>query len=279
MTMTRRSMVAVLLLATLAAAPGWAADRPGVVTVERGGLARWSGPGTEACGMDGKTWAALDETCWYPVDIERSPGHVEIARWQNGVIEKAWLVITDAEFEFQEITIDDRFVHLAEADLARHYSQQYLVKRLFRRRGPARFDLPLQPPADPLPAARDWGARRSFNGVVKKPHTGVDYAVTTGTSIKAAADGTVVLVGEHFFAGTSVYLDHGDGLITMYFHLSEILVEEGSEVTRNSEIARSGSNGRSTGPHLHYGTYWRGARIDPTLVLGDPEAIPEVQAH
>lgn len=90
----------------------------------------------------------------------------------------------------------------------------------------------------------------------------------------APADGVVVLAEEQFFAGRAVYLDHGDGLISMSFHLSEIAVAEGQEVKRGQLIGRVGATGRVTGPHLHFGLRWRGARIDPAALLGEPAALP-----
>lgn len=118
--------------------------------------------------------------------------------------------------------------------------------------------------------------RREFNDEPKNPHTGIDYAIGLGTSVKSVADGTVVLTGEHFFAGKSVYVYHGNGLISRYYHLSEIKAEVGQEVTRGDEVALVGSTDRSTGPHLHLGIRWHGARIDPGLLLGDPQAVPAV---
>ena len=269
--------VIAALAAGVVPVPTWAAGQS--VTVPQGGVGRWSGEGTERCGMDGRTWAALEETCWYPVDFRRSPARVEIARWRDGgSIETAWLIVEEKEFELQEIEFpDDRYVHLSPEDLARLYSEQAEIKPLFRRRsGPARFTLALSQPLESPPEARYFGVRREFNGEPKNPHTGIDYAVGLGTSVKSVAAGTVVLTGEHFFAGTSVYVDHGDGLISMYFHLSEIKVEVGQEVERGGEVGLVGSTGRSTGPHLHLGIRWRGARIDPSVLLGDPQQAPAV---
>jgi murein DD-endopeptidase MepM/ murein hydrolase activator NlpD len=90
----------------------------------------------------------------------------------------------------------------------------------------------------------------------------------------ASARGTVVLAEEHYFAGKSVFIDHGDGLITMYFHLDRLLVEKGDTVARGQRIGTVGSSGRATGPHLHFGVRWRGARIDPLLLLGPIGNLP-----
>lgn len=109
-----------------------------------------------------------------------------------------------------------------------------------------------------------FGRKTMVNGKLKKlPHRGVDLRSKTGTKVRAPARGRVILTGHHLFAGKSVYLDHGQGLITMYFHLSRISVEQGRLIKTGRVLGRVGSTGRSTGPHLHYGLYLKGARIDP----------------
>ncbi len=270
-------LIAAICVAVATPGPAQAA---GSVTVPQGSVGRWAGEGTQRCGMDGRTWAALEGTCWYPVDFRRPPGRIEIARWQDGGrgMETAWLIVEGKEFELQEIEFpDDHFVNLSPEDLARHYREQGEIKLVFRRRsGPARFTLALGQPLASPPEGRFFGVRRKFNGEPKNPHTGIDYAIGLGTSVKAVADGTVVLTGEHFFAGKSVYVDHGDGLISMYYHLSEIKAEVGQEVERGGEVGLVGSTGRSTGSHLHLGIRWRGARVDPEVLLADPQQAPTV---
>ncbi|MEM9293899.1 MAG: M23 family metallopeptidase [Acidobacteriota bacterium] len=281
----RALAVCVLLFAGLAApAPlqvqSQAQDRP-TVNVDPGGIARWAAGDSVSCAMNGRSWAALEGVCYYPVDVQQSPDVLEIARWlDSSPIDLGWLVVNEKEFELQSIEFpDDDFVHLSPENLARLYEEQALIKPIFRRRGgPARFTLPLGQPLESPPEARYFGVRREFNGEPKNPHTGIDYAIGVDNPVLAVADGTVVLTGEHFFAGTSVYLHHGDGLVSMYFHLNSIEVEEGAEVKRGDTIAKVGSTGRSTGPHLHLGIRWRGARVDPSLLLADPSALPTVAA-
>ena len=92
----------------------------------------------------------------------------------------------------------------------------------------------------------------------------------------AAAAGEVALTGDFFFSGKSVFLDHGDGLVTMYFHLSRLDVAEGDAVERGRVIGAVGQTGRATGPHLHFAARWRGARVDPALLL-DPSTVVELR--
>ncbi len=271
---------ALVAICIPAVAPSPALAAGPSVTVPQGSVGRWSGEGTQRCGMDGRAWAALGDTCYYPIDFRRDAGRIEIARWLDGGrgMETAWLIIEETEYELQEIDFpDDSYVHLSPEDLARHYREQTETKPIYRRRsGPPRFELALGQPLESPPEGRFFGVRRKFNGEPKNPHTGIDYAIGMGTSAKAVADGTVVLTAEHFFAGKSVYVDHGDGLISMYYHLSEIKAEVGQEVERGGEVGLVGSTGRSTGPHLHLGIRWRGARVDPAVLLGDPQRLPAV---
>ncbi len=123
---------------------------------------------------------------------------------------------------------------------------------------------PFVGPLDPLPAGSGFGARRVLNGHPRAPHTGVDYAVPEGTPVRAVNRGRVRLVDELFFAGRAVYLDHGGGLFSLYYHLSEVRVEEGDVVPRGERIGRVGSTGRVTGAHLHFAMRLHGARVDPS---------------
>ncbi len=83
----------------------------------------------------------------------------------------------------------------------------------------------------------------------------------------------MALTGDFFFPGRSVFLDHGDGLVTMYFHLSRVDVAQGARVRRGQTIGAVGTSGRATGPHLHFGVRWRGARVDPTMLLRPAGAV------
>jgi murein DD-endopeptidase MepM/ murein hydrolase activator NlpD len=112
-----------------------------------------------------------------------------------------------------------------------------------------------------------FGLTRIINGQRRSQHTGVDLQAEEGTSVLATNHGVVVLVDELFFSGKSVILDHGWGLYSMYFHLSEALVKEGDLVRAGAILGRVGSTGRSTGPHLHWGIRIKGARVDPLSLL------------
>ncbi len=117
----------------------------------------------------------------------------------------------------------------------------------------------------------NFGAQRILNGEPKKPHYGVDLAAPLGTPIYAPADGIVVMADtDLYFEGALVLLDHGQGLISMYLHVNEILVQPGEQVAQGQQIATVGSKGRSTGPHLCWRLKWRNRNLDPELLTQWP---------
>jgi murein DD-endopeptidase MepM/ murein hydrolase activator NlpD len=112
-----------------------------------------------------------------------------------------------------------------------------------------------------------YGLQRVLNGKPKNPHRGLDFRSPMGNPVKSVADGVVILVGDHYYAGNSVYVDHGNGVVSMYFHLSKPLVAEGDTVKRGQAIGLTGMSGRATGPHLHLSVSVLGQLVDPQPLL------------
>jgi len=115
-----------------------------------------------------------------------------------------------------------------------------------------------------------YGSQRIFNGKAQRPHWGLDFRVPTGTPVAAMNAGTVLLARFLYFEGNCVVIDHGQGLLTLYFHLSEFKVKEGETVTRGQQIGLSGGTGRATGPHLHVAVRWQGTYLDPARLTQLP---------
>lgn len=252
------------------------ADKPTpapALTVRPGGLVRWPGDDVTACIQGDERSTPVWKTCFYPVDLDAKPGPLAIARERGGTIERRTVTVGEYPYATQHVTITDQGkVDPSPQDLARIEREQAKMAGLFGGRSERRFSLPLGHPLATLPTSGRFGDRRIFNGQPRSPHTGADYAVPTGTPILAVADGTVVLAEEHFFPGKAVVIDHGDGLFTMSFHLDQITVRSGQEVRRGDRLGTVGATGRVSGPHLHFAVRWRGARIDPELLLGRESA-------
>ncbi|CZZ95061.1 peptidase [Bordetella ansorpii] len=113
-----------------------------------------------------------------------------------------------------------------------------------------------------------FGLRRFFNGEARNPHSGLDFAVPAGTPVMAPAAGRVVLVGDYFFNGKTVFVDHGQGMISMFCHLSAIDVKVGDELARGAPVGKVGATGRATGPHLHWNVSLNNVRVDPAIFIG-----------
>lgn len=267
--MRPRLLISALLLLPAA---GLAADDPPLVPP--GALVSWTGEGVTRCGMAGAKWDPLAGACWYAVDLLTPAGTLELGRWSGELFESRQVRVAEYPYPVQHLSLaDDSQVNLSAEDLARVGRENALIGALWSRRGAARFQLPLAAPLDRLPEGGRFGARRFFNGQPRNPHSGADYAATTGTPVRAVAAGEVALSGDFFFSGRSLFLDHGDGLVTMYFHLSRIDVEPGARVERGQPIGAVGQSGRATGPHLHFAARWRGARVDPRLLLQPAAAL------
>jgi len=115
-----------------------------------------------------------------------------------------------------------------------------------------------------------FGSRRVINGQHKRPHSGEDIAAPQGTPVLAINKGNVVATVDHFFSGKGVIIDHGVGLFSMYFHLSEIDVQPGQTLNKGDAVGKVGATGRATGPHLHWGVRLNGARVNPYALTALP---------
>jgi murein DD-endopeptidase MepM/ murein hydrolase activator NlpD len=123
---------------------------------------------------------------------------------------------------------------------------------------------------DPLPGKElgtPFGVRRIINKIPKSSHSGVDVSADEGDPVLAPNDGVIVLIDEQFFSGNSVFIDHGQGIYSMFFHLSKVEVKPGQAVMKGDVIARVGATGRATGPHLHWGIRMQGAKVDPLQLI------------
>jgi len=172
------------------------------------------------------------------------------------------------DYETQRVTLANRRqVDPEPEDLRRIAREQESLVRAFSTFSDSApeglaFDLP-----SAGRVSGGFGLRRFFNDEPRQPHSGLDIAAPEGTPIAAPAAGTVIEIGDYFFNGLTVVLDHGQGLVTMYNHLSRIDVAKGARVARGESIGAVGHTGRVTGPHLHWSVSLNNARVDPALFL------------
>jgi murein DD-endopeptidase MepM/ murein hydrolase activator NlpD len=140
--------------------------------------------------------------------------------------------------------------------------QEYLGRVTPHREWNGNFNAPVDAATSDV-----FGSQRIFNGVAGREHQGLDYRVPTGTPVAAMNNGTILLSRFLYYEGNCVVIDHGQGLLTLYFHLSELKVREGDLVKRGQEIGLSGGTGRATGPHLHVAVRWQSTYLDPARLL------------
>ncbi|CCO22454.1 M23 family metallopeptidase [Maridesulfovibrio hydrothermalis] len=175
--------------------------------------------------------------------------------------------INKKKYKIQRLTLPEKMVTPPETVYKKIAKDRVEVKKAKETVSAKRkWFVPFQRPTKGAQSS-PYGAQRILNGKPKNPHRGLDFRGAKGTAVKAMADGKVVLVGDHYYAGNSVYLDHGNGVITMYFHLSRIDVKQGEIVERGQIIGGIGSTGRVTGPHLHMSVSVQGKLVDPAYVL------------
>jgi murein DD-endopeptidase MepM/ murein hydrolase activator NlpD len=173
-------------------------------------------------------------------------------------------------YQEQYLDVAPAQVNLSPEDEARvklESEKVYAAQHAFTPEPPATLRL-----MQPIEGRRSssFGMRRYFNKEPRKPHSGMDIAAPKGTPIRAPLAGKVVDVGSYFFNGNNVMIDHGQGLVTMYCHLSKTNVVVGQELKRGDVLGEVGATGRVTGPHLHWGVALNGFMVDPALFLAPP---------
>jgi murein DD-endopeptidase MepM/ murein hydrolase activator NlpD len=214
------------------------------------------------------------------IDMETQPGRYEIkvgATDGKGTVYSSVHSLKVEKFDFgiQRLSLPSYMVDLDAKTLERVNKESRQLKALFQAYRDERLwrGAFIRPVDGELSAS--FGLRRIINDQPRSPHTGIDLGAEEGTPILASNSGVVVLVDELFFGGKSIILDHGWGLYSMYFHLSEALVPQGDRVSKGAILGRVGSTGRSTRPHLHWGIRMNGARVDPLSLLRLTEHLRE----
>jgi murein DD-endopeptidase MepM/ murein hydrolase activator NlpD len=212
---------------------------------------------------DGQDWKAI-----VGIPLSTKPGSHNIQVRGNPHSRKISFEVKDKKYAVQRLHIENkRMVNPTAKDLVRIRKEVKLIHAAFKS-WDEDYGIPdklLQPTAGIRSSS--FGLRRFFNGQPRRPHSGMDIAAPKGQTVLAPADGKVIAIGNYFFNGNTVFIDHGQGLISMFCHLSAIDVKPGDEIKRGEHVGNVGMTGRVTGPHLHWSLSLNNARVDPALFL------------
>ena len=270
--------VALCALALTQSPPSWALPResavPGGIALVRLGTAVPGAATPRAWLGEQRVWVSVEGGQWTAVvglALDLPPGSHQLRVDAIEQERQVDFVVRPKTYPEQHIRLKDSSkVTLSPADEARAVAeiaeiQQF--KRHWRSVGAedaveAQFVLP----ANGRLASR-FGLRRFFNGEARAPHSGLDVAIRRGTPVNSTARGTVLAVDDYFFNGKTVFVDHGNGLISMYCHLDRSDVQAGDPVSQGQRVGLSGMTGRASGPHLHWGMVLNGAMVDPALFI------------
>jgi murein DD-endopeptidase MepM/ murein hydrolase activator NlpD len=218
-----------------------------------------------------KTWFALAG-----VNLETAPGlyELELTGERSGARAKSNALtfsrkfsIARAKYPKVELTVSKQFTEPNPDQVKQIEEDQKVKKDYLNRVTPQRewsgnFNTPAEAAISDV-----FGTQRVFNGKTQSSHLGLDFRVPSGTPVAAMNDGTVLLARPLYFEGNCVVIDHGQGLLTIYMHLSQFKVKEGDDVKRGQQVGLSGGTGRATGPHLHVAVRWQGAYLDPARLI------------
>lgn len=194
---------------------------------------------------------------------EGQPLVVEAVHGGKRDVVRAIIQAVPTVFPEQRLTLPKQMVTPSKENQERIKRERVIINQALSALSPQRlWTFPFLRPV-PGEVTSAFGLRRILNGQPKNSHTGIDFDAFMSDPVLAANQGRVLLTGDFYYNGRSVFIDHGQGVITMYFHLSEIGVETGQQVARGQEVGKIGSTGRSTGPHLHFGMKLQGQSVDP----------------
>ena len=212
---------------------------------------------------------------WYGiagVSLETRPGTYDLAlkgttSQGTEISFSRTVTIGAAKYPSVAVTVAKRYTEPSKEQLERIQQDKTVKQDVFHHTDPEReWSGTFRPPVE-APISDVFGTRRTFNGKVQSMHQGLDFAVPTGTPVSATNSGTVLLAGPLYFEGNCVVIDHGQGLLTLYLHLSDIKVKQGERIERGQGIGLSGGTGRATGPHLHLAVRWQGIYLNPATLL------------
>jgi murein DD-endopeptidase MepM/ murein hydrolase activator NlpD len=221
------------------------------------------------------TWIAL---AGIPLNAKPGDHHFSIEH-HNGITLKTRINVVEKKYKEQHLTIKNkRKVNPNEKDLKRIASERPRKQKAKSLRTETVPDVDfIWPVSGEISSI--FGLRRFFNEQERSPHNGLDIAAAEGTPVKAVAKGTVIDAGDFFFSGNMIYLDHGQGIISLYAHLSRLDVKPGDVVNAGDIIGAVGQTGRVTGAHLHFAVIANQTLIDPINMLPKKQPVEALLAN
>jgi biotin carboxyl carrier protein len=200
------------------------------------------------------------------IDLFTEPGQYNLDIASTGVTLHHVVTVSKKKYPIQRLTLPKDMVELSPENEARVEREQKKTAALWpNETGRLWIGNFINPREGEIGTV--FGVRRIINKIPKSPHSGVDVAAEEGEEVRAPNNGAAVLIDQLFYSGNTVILDHGQGIYTMFFHLSKILVTPGQNVKKGDVIGLVGATGRATGPHLHWGVRVQGARVDPLELI------------
>ena len=216
-------------------------------------------------------WAAKRGESWIAVvglPLSTEPGEQSVSVIRNGVAQAISFAVQNKRYPVQHVNLkDNAMVEPPPEVIARIETESAHIKTVRSNwRESAFTDASFALPAKGRLSGR-FGGSRVLNGKPRAPHAGLDVAVGTGTPVLSPGAGIVLDVGSYYFCGNAMFIDHGNGLISMFCHLSEYVRKVGDSVSKGQVVARSGATGRASGPHLHWSVYLNGVSVEPELFV------------
>jgi len=249
-------------LPTTLAVPG------GIINIPIGDI---STPAPEVLFQSKKVLVLENDKQWVAVvgiPLKSKAGQHNIQVKSSAEIRNINFTVTAKDYPAQYITLKNkRMVNPNPDDLKRIRSERPAINKALNTWSLQSVDdLTFQIPVIGR-LSSPFGLKRFFNNQPKNPHSGLDIAAVTGTDIVAPAAGIVINTGAYYYNGNTVFLDHGQGLISGYFHMSKITVKAGQIVEQGTKLGEVGATGRVTGPHLHWNVYLNKTKVDPALFV------------
>ncbi len=268
-------LVALFLCLPVLAGAGQLTITPALIVPGEVALLRWSDRGAVAGEVEfnGRTFdldpAVHGGQALLGVDLGMAPGTypVRVRLAGSGFLIEGQVRVVTAQRPEERITLPESMVSPKDpAVIKRIERDQALLKAVFANHTAGAVPETFRPPVDD-PIGSRFGLRRILNGQPRSPHAGVDFRSPRGTPVKVSAAGQVAFLGELYYTGLTVVVDHGGGLFSLYCHLDQIDCVAGQILRPAEVLGRVGSTGRSTGAHLHWGVKLRGDRVDPLALV------------